>query len=106
MNKKDLAIQRNNRSRLLEPTSRRHRNCVRISVANSLEHEIKKLRLCYAFKKANQEFVCEAVFLKGGRADIFNLSNGNAYEIISSESEESLVAKEHAYPVPIIKVYI
>ncbi len=106
MNQKNLAIQRNNIRRLLKHSSNIHTNCIRLNIGNTDEHEEKKFRLCRAFKKAGQHFICEAEFIKGGRADIINLDRMLIYEIVKSESKESLELKAHTYPLPIIKVYI
>ncbi len=106
MNKKDLAIKRNNTARLFRHSSKVHRNCIRLNSGNTIEHELKKFRLCWALKKAGEHFITEAVFESGLRADVVSLDKNLAYEIIASEKEESLTQKATNYPIPIIKVRI
>ncbi len=43
----------------------------------------------------------EPIFLNGLRADILDLTDSTIYEIINTESEESINKKERDYPFPI-----
>ena len=43
-------------------------------------------------------FLTEAIFVNGGRADIVNLYTKEIYEIMVSESAESIEAKKKRYP--------
>ena len=49
MNKQYLLRKRNDAMREIKYTNKAgsHRDCIRINVNNSLEHEIAKLRICY-----------------------------------------------------------
>ena len=106
MNQKQLAIKKNQTAKLFQHTTRIHRNCIRINIGNTLEHELKKFRMCYALKKGGEEFLTEAVFHNGKRADIVSLDREIAFEIIASEKEDSLLKKESLYPIPIRKIYL
>ena len=101
MNDLALKISRNDTARLVRSSNRigNHRNCVRISTGNSLEHEIAKLKKCYELLKEGKEFLTEAIFENGTRADILVLDDGIAIEIVCSEKEESLEKKAANYPV-------
>lgn len=102
MNDSELKLKRNNTARLFEHSSKIHRNCVRINVGNTIEHERKKFETCFELKKQGKEFITEAVFEKSRkRADIVVLDDGLCIEIAHSESEESLKCKDESYPLPI-----
>ncbi len=67
------------------------KNCIFISTANSLKHELKKLEVCYELKTLGCEFLTEAEKnLKKGepkrRVDVVNLSNGEEIEIETKHS--------------------
>lgn len=96
-------IRRNNTARLVRHSNRvgSHRNHVKISTGNSLRHELKKLEICYTLLEEDKEFLTEAIFENGKRADILVLDDAEAIEIVESESEESLTKKETSYPVSI-----
>jgi hypothetical protein len=107
MNELEKAIKRNDSARLLETTSRMHRNCIRINTNNSFAHEAKKLEICYALKSKGQEFVCEAEFKgKKGRADVFILDDCVAIELLESEKQESIQKKRQIYPCRIVDVIV
>ena len=82
--------------------TRRARNAIYLSVANTLAHELKKAEVCYSIRKKRHDFITEAAFNNGsGRADVIDLDEGIAYEIVHSESEESLKRKAKDYPIPV-----
>ena len=76
-----------------------HRNCIRINVNNSIEHELAKLRVCYELIKSGKEVFTEAIFVNGSRADILVLDDHKVIEVLYSESEESCLEKAGKYPV-------
>ena len=75
-----------------------HRNCIRLSPANSIEHERKKFEICWWLLKNKYTFITEAIFEKSGRADIFILDTGVAIEILHSETDKQFDAKLDKYP--------
>jgi len=106
MNKVELQKKRNDVRRLLRHSSGIHVNCIRLNIGNTLEHERAKFEKCWELKNAGEEFLTEAVFENGLRADVVNLDRGMVYEIIASEGEDSLKNKAYSYPLPIIKIYL
>lgn len=100
MNKQDLMRKRNDAMREIRMSNKvgSHRNCIRINVANSLEHELAKLRICYDLIKSGKEVFTEAIFNNGYRADIIVLDDYKIIEVLYSESEESCLEKAKKYP--------
>lgn len=78
--------------------SNRKLNCVRFSNGETKKHVNAKIELCLALQNANKQYITEAIFEKGGRADIINLTDGEIYEILVSETEEQLKRKFFKYP--------
>ena len=75
-----------------------HRNCIRINVANSIEHELAKLRICYELIKSGKEVFTEAIFVNGSRADILVLDDHRVIEILNSEKEIDCLKKCESDP--------
>jgi len=101
MNKIDIQRKRNDTARLFKHSSKIHRNCIRINIGNTFEHELEKLRICWNLQTVGQHFITEAEFEKGGRCDIVNLDLGLCYEIVKSEGKKSIQLKQSKYPLPI-----
>ena len=99
MNKRQLAIKRNDTMRLLDPHQRRPKNCVRLNASNTLEHEIAKFKICWELLHEGKEFITEAAFTNGKRADILVLDTGDVIEILHSETKEMAQKKCADYPV-------
>ena len=100
MNKQDLMKKRNDATREIRISNKigSHRNCIRINTANSLEHELAKLRVCYELIKSGKEVFTEAIFVNGARADILVLDDHRVIEILSSEKESDCISKCGSYP--------
>jgi len=98
MNEKDKWIRRKGLKGLFKPGV--HENAVTIAAPESLEHFLLKAKTCYELRKQGHVFITEAEF-KGGRADVVDLTEGEVFEIVVSESEESLARKGQAYPLPV-----
>ena len=100
MNKQDLMRKRNDAMRTIRHSNKvgSHRNCIRINVANSLEHEITKLRICYDLIKSGKEVITEAIFDNGSRADILVLDDYKIIEVLCSEDEDACLEKFKRYP--------
>ena len=100
MNKQYLLTKRNDAMREIRHSNKigSHRNCIRINVNNSIEHEITKLRVCYDLIKSGKEVVTEAIFNNGSRADIVVLDNHKIIEVLYSESEAACLEKAKKYP--------
>ena len=78
--------------------SNRKINCLRWHNNESREHIIKKLDICRFLKENEHDFITEAIFLNGSRADIVDLTSGKIYEILYSEKEEDCNIKIEKYP--------
>lgn len=100
MNKKELLRKRNDAMREIRYTNKAgsHRNCIRINVNNSIEHEITKLKICYDLIKSGKEIITEAIFVNGSRADILVLDDYKIIEVLYSESKSSCLEKAKKYP--------
>lgn len=76
-----------------------HINCIRINSNNSIEHESMKFNICYHLSKNNHNFMTEAIFNEQiGIADIIDLNSLVIYEIVNTESKQSLKDKVNKYP--------
>lgn len=73
-------------------------NVLRWSAGETKEHVLKKLEICMDLKEWGHEFITEAIFQNGARADVFDLTEGVVYEILCSETEAELEAKIKKYP--------
>jgi len=108
MNQADLLRSRNRVAVLVRHQNRcgSHRNCVRMSAANSALHELAKATLSLRLICQGHEIITEAIFSTGGRADVLDLDTGTAYEIVCSEDDKSLESKAHRYPelLEVVKV--
>ncbi len=77
-----------------------HTQCIRLNCNNTWEHELKKFEICWKLLKEKKEFLTEAIFLNGKRADIIDLSGeGKVIEVLHSESFESFKEKIKNYPL-------
>jgi hypothetical protein len=74
---------------------------VKLNKNNTLQHEMAKFLLCWEALQNEDLFVTEAIFLNNKRADVFNLSEGIAYEVLHTEKPESILSKQKDYPVKI-----
>ena len=73
-------------------------NCLRWHNNESRQHILKKLNICIELKELKHEFICEAIFTNGSRADVVDLTSGIIYEILVSEDEEKFYEKIKKYP--------
>lgn len=84
-----------------------HVDCIRLNAKCSDAHNDKIIEICKEFKKLGIPFITEAKFRENlGRADIINLITHEIYEIVVSETDENIAAKQKKYPAifKIIKV--
>ena len=87
---------------------RKYINAVMVNPSNSYSHEKAKFDECWKLAEKGIDFLTEAIFENGQRADIVALDvEGEgcyAIEIMVSEKEDRFNKKE--YPFPIVKVKI
>jgi len=95
-------MERYQNSKLLSASFNNKPGVIKISVANTLEHELAKFFTCWELANQGKSFVTEAIFENKKRADIFVLDDGEAIEIVKSESKESIRKKRGEYPCGII----
>jgi hypothetical protein len=58
-----------------------------------------KFEICKQLSRWGHEWYSEAVFTRGrGRCDVIDASAGIIYEVLASESEESIARKRLKYP--------
>ena len=92
MNKKEKILNRKKNwcKYHVQSCSNLHRlkiDAIFISTANSLEHELKKLEVCYEIKKKGHSFITEAERCKldenkkKRRVDVVDIDSGEEYEI-------------------------
>ncbi len=104
MGKLEVMRMRNENARLVRFTNRNHRNCLRFSQAETLEHAMKKLEICYNLQAEGCEYLTEAIFENGSRADIFVLDEGKVIEVCKSEEVEDCKIKAKKYPVSDVEI--
>ena len=78
--------------------SNRKINEVRYSESESEDHIAMKRDICTQLILDGKQFITEAIFETGGRADILILDDFEVIEIVNTEKEESLINKSKRYP--------
>lgn len=94
----DLRHLMRNQCASLVRMSNRERNTVRSSPSESHAHFMAKKRICRDLELEGKEFITEAIFVKGGRADILVLDDFRVIEVACTEREDSLLKKKEVYP--------
>lgn len=109
MSKKGLQQLINNNIRnYLDPMKKIVKNAVFLNTNNTIEHEIKKAEMSYHLIKMGHTIITEAPLKTGDRPDILILDTPEpiAYEIMNTETEESIFDKQNRYRIKIVKVKI
>jgi hypothetical protein len=99
-----LMQKRNNSMQKLDRAYRPQRNLVRFSPAETIDHYLQKCKICYELSKMNIDFVCEARFYDGNRADIYVLDRDVAIEVLHSEKWDNLENKRREYPCFVVGI--
>lgn len=94
----DIQQMKRNECANLVRSSNRKINEIRVSPGESKEHQDMKTKICVELISQGKNFISEAIFETGGRADILVLDDFRAIEIMSSENEESIEEKRKNYP--------
>jgi hypothetical protein len=97
-NKLDTMKFKNACMQKLDRAYRPIRNVIRFSFTETMEHYLQKCLICYELSKMGLEFVCEARFYGGSRADIYVLDKDTAIEVLHTEKDENLDKKRKEYP--------
>ena len=95
----NVQAQRNETKRLLSLSYNSKENVIKFGENESFEHFLAKCLLCWEAKLEEKDFVTEAIFENGKRADILILDDCEAWEILKSESMAEFKAKQESYPV-------
>lgn len=77
-------------------------NVIKINTNNSFIHEVSKFYLCWCLAKENQDFVTEAIFENGSRADIYVIDSDEAFEVLHTETDAYFESKKTKYPCKVI----
>ncbi len=78
--------------------SNRDINVVKLAKNNTPEHEWMKCALCWILTLQGRDYITEAIFKTGGRADVFCIDTCTVYEILHTESEKTFKEKIKKYP--------
>jgi len=89
---------RNKNMQKLDRAYRPVRNAIRFSHTETREHYLQKCKVCYELRKMDIDFICEARFYGGTRADIYVLDKDTAIEILHTEEWSNLEKKRREYP--------
>lgn len=102
MGKGKIQQKRNETKRLLDRSFNTKEQVIKININNTIEHELAKFLLCWEAACDGKRFVTEAIFSNGKRADILILDDGEAWEVLKSESKERFKLKLDEYPCPVL----
>lgn len=73
---------------------------IKFSEHETFEHFLAKCLLCYELRQTGKHFLTEVIFSNGKRADIVSLEDGEALEVLHSETLEMFKEKLETYPIP------
>jgi len=106
MDKKVNRFRVNMSLRDIQPLYKKSLNSVKIEGGNTIDHELIKFLICFILKNEKHEFITEARFNLGGRADIYDLDSRVVYEVLHTEKEDNFEDKIKKYPnCDIIKIF-
>ena len=77
-------------------------NRIDLNVGNTYIHEFGKFKQAWNCMSKGHYILTEAKIKGGGRCDVVCLTERLCYEIVESEKEESILAKEEFYPFEIV----
>ena len=104
MNKLELMQFQNKCMQKLDRAYRPTRNVIRFSHTETIEHYLQKCKVCYELRKMGIDFICEARFYGGTRADIYVLNKDTAIEILHTEEWSNLEQKRKTYPCWVVGI--
>ena len=93
-----MTTEREREALRLVRVSNRKLNEIRTGANESYHHQLAKKSLCQYFLAVGKNFITEAIFEKGGRADIFLLDDLTVVELLCTESLENIEVKKKTYP--------
>lgn len=98
-------MKKNDLKRLLHSCYNRDQDKVKFNTNNTIYHEITKAFISFILKQNKHSFFTEAIFKNKKRADILDITEELAIEILNTEQEKDLIKKE-SYPVNIYSVKV
>jgi len=101
-----MSTEREREALRLVRISNRKINEIRYSPGETQMHISAKRTICQYLKAIGKNFITEAIFEKGGRADILILDDLTVCEITFSEKKESIEAKKKLYPTGLKMIVI
>ena len=101
MNKMTKQLRKNICLNLLRISNRKI-NEIRVGNNESKDHRAIKTLICNKLLSEGKDFVTEAIFKSGGRADILILEEFKAIEILKTEKESNILNKKLKYPRGIV----
>lgn len=99
-----MGVKENKFRRVLSKSYKADPNKVKISSANTYQHEMVKAAICTILIRRKHEVVTEAIFEGGGRADVFDLTTGVVYEVLHTEDQAYFESKKDRYPQEIVEI--
>ena len=82
----------------------RDKNKIKINRTNTIHHEVAKAVVSIILRMANRDIYTEAIFKNKSRADILDVDEMTAIEILNTETPEMLKTKD--YPVYIYPIKV
>src|SRR3990167_710277 len=82
-------------------------NSIKISAANTYEHERMKFEICYQLAKEGKDFITEVYFSNSKfHCDILVLDDLKIIEVLGTETEEECREKVKNYPDAFEKIMV
>lgn len=91
---------------ILDNAYRKDINTIKLNKNNTFNHEMIKASLGYILLNNKHDFYTEAIFKNGKRADILDMDEEVAIEVLDSERLFNISIKQKFYPVKIWPVEI
>ena len=100
-----MIVKKQNIKQLLHSCYNKDEDKVKFNVNNTIHHEITKAVVAFILKQNKHSYFTEAIFANKKRADIFDITEEIAIEILNTEEEKDLIKKE-SYPVNIYSIKV
>lgn len=99
-NSRKIMEKRRNSLRLLDRAYRVDVNAIKFNPSNTKAHEFQKAEVCWDLLQRKKEFITEAIFIEGGRADVFVLDDCQVIEILHTEQIQDCRDKVYSSKYP------
>ena len=95
----NVQVKRNETRQLLNLSFNSKENCINFGKNESFMHFLAKCLLCWEAHLEEKDFVTEAHFENGKKADVLILDDNEAWEVLYSETIAEFKSKQESYPV-------